>query len=297
MDSRLAAHDNPGDIAKVVIPNPSAAPNRGSTGIVRRLLIFLAILSLLAAGFMTIHRIVSKEVRRSIEGADLRSLRDIWANVETDLPPESLKDIQAFITNFESHTGVRYDLWLSSLDPVVKALGYDMHAYSLGEASDDNKQLEANVHDAPIAWVVALVPSITQLPPETPIIWTRGLLLDGTWRADSPYGTWGGHMLFTSGATKTFGKQISGIMKWGTQIPTTDIREALPPGTRIGEYVLSAQIIERIRQQRLLVRLGALGGVLLVGTLCAWTSFGRRHWLTLLIIGWTAVYQWWLVQQ
>ena len=125
MDSRLAAHDNPGDIAKVVIPNPSAAPNRGSTGIVRRLLIFLAILSLLAAGFMTIHRIVSKEVRRSIEGADLRSLRDIWANVETDLPPESLKDIQAFITNFESHTGVRYDLWLSSLDPVVKALGYE----------------------------------------------------------------------------------------------------------------------------------------------------------------------------
>ena len=27
------------------------------------------------------------------------------------------------------------------------------------------------------------------------------------------------------------------LVKWGTKEPTNDIREALPPGTQIGEYV------------------------------------------------------------
>lgn len=60
----------------------------------------------------------------------------------------------------------------------------------------------------------------------TPIAWTRGLQLDGTWSADSPYGGDGGHIVFLGGNVAWF-RKAELIDRKGN--PTTDIRAALPP--------------------------------------------------------------------
>ena len=60
---------------------------------------------------------------------------------------------------------------------------------------------------------------------------------DGTWADDSPSGNWGGYVFFADGHVINFKDSINGrLVKWGTKIPTSNILEALPPGTRILEY-------------------------------------------------------------
>jgi len=76
----------------------------------------------------------------------------------------------------------------------------------------------------------------------TPVVWTRGLQFDGTWSKDSPWKGEGGHVAFMDGhvewydklpLTKTSADGPDPLVKYGTTTPTTDIREALPPGAII----------------------------------------------------------------
>jgi hypothetical protein len=103
---------------------------------------------------------------------------------------------------------------------------------------------EAFVACKPI-WAVALMPRGTKvtLPARTPVAWTRGLQSNGTWARHSPFGEQGGHIGFISGEVRYY-KNINGaLLKFGTQLPTSDVSEALPPGARISEYRPSAQEI------------------------------------------------------
>lgn len=81
--------------------------------------------------------------------------------------------------------------------------------------------------------IVAALPN--GRPTSTPIAWTRGLQSDGTWPADSPWQGDGGHIAYLDGHVEWATKFSS--YKYGTNIPTTNIREALPPGT----VILSAE--------------------------------------------------------
>jgi prepilin-type processing-associated H-X9-DG protein len=72
-------------------------------------------------------------------------------------------------------------------------------------------------------------------PTTTPIVWTRGLRDDGTWAPDSPWQGKGGHIAYLDGHVEWADKFSS--VKYGTHTPTTDIREALPPGA----VILSAE--------------------------------------------------------
>jgi hypothetical protein len=75
------------------------------------------------------------------------------------------------------------------------------------------------------------------LPPTTPVAWTRGLQSDGTWSKDSPYGGDGGHIAFLGGNV-SFHRDLASSPLVRFDDPartTTDIREALPPGALIAE--------------------------------------------------------------
>jgi hypothetical protein len=141
---------------------------------------------------------------------------------------------------------------------------------------------------SPVAWAVAIFPPdirINQLPPETPLVWTRGLRPDGTWREDSPLAGKGGAMVFVSGAAMNYkgpvgsGPLARPFMQWGTQTPTTNILEALPPGTRISEYIPPPEVAAYARwlqsKRRLLV---TLSGSLLLATCLLGTHSGTRGW-------------------
>jgi hypothetical protein len=264
----------------------------------RGVLIVLAVLAVLADGFIGFVRSINEGVKRSIDGLEgPRAIVLAWAAEHADgkpgLPPEALSDVRSFAAHLARAQGLTSPgHWMSRVDPVVKTSGFDLRGSIL--ADGDKSKFAPGFDDAPLAWAIALVPDITKLPPETPVMWTRGLQLDGTWQADSPYGNWGGYVGYAGGPLNVFHGKITGLMKWSTKEPTDNIAEALPPGTRISEYTLTPQIVERIRRRELMVRLGVAGGLLIVGLGCRVTTFGRRHWLSLAIIGGSVVFQWWL---
>ena len=95
---------------------------------------------------------------------------------------------------------------------------------------------------APLAVAVAIYPTGVgklSLPSTVPLAWTRGLQPDGTWsKTLAPYGDWGGYVVFLGGNVTTFKGGIKGgLVKFGTNEPTSNILEALPPGSRISEFV------------------------------------------------------------
>jgi len=77
----------------------------------------------------------------------------------------------------------------------------------------------------------------------TPVAWSRGLREDGTWTSDSPFGGKGGIVVFLDGHSKWYDRlstssQIDNyLVIYGTNTPTVNIREALPPGA----VILSAE--------------------------------------------------------
>ncbi len=224
---------------------------------------------------------MQKSITRAIDGNNLHTIGQAWLADETgrkgDLPPEALMDVYA-LAAYLARTGATPDprLWITRLDTVV-APSYQFPGSIVNP--DDKSQLTDAFRAAPLAFAAALVPMMSKLPPETPVMWTRGLKPDGTWRIDSPYGSWGGHVVFANGTLKKFeGKIGGGLTKWGTHEPTSSIIEALPPGTRISEYVPLTEIAEHLRRQMLLVRLAQVGGLLLLAVICVATRWGRRNW-------------------
>ncbi|MFA6288601.1 MAG: hypothetical protein WC661_14550 [Opitutaceae bacterium] len=82
------------------------------------------------------------------------------------------------------------------------------------------------------------------MPPTTPIAWTRGLQIDGTWANHSPYGSDGGCIVFLGGNVMFYHNltaEGSQLTRFDGKGKTTNILEALPPGTRIGEYEPTAE--------------------------------------------------------
>jgi prepilin-type processing-associated H-X9-DG protein len=92
--------------------------------------------------------------------------------------------------------------------------------------------------------MVVFAANVSPLAPSntTPIAWERGLQANGTWSADSPYQGQGGHIAFLDGHVEWYDKlnaddPTSSLVKYGTNISTANIAEALPPGA----VILSAE--------------------------------------------------------
>jgi len=76
----------------------------------------------------------------------------------------------------------------------------------------------------------------------TPIVWTHGLREDGTWAPDAPWKGTGSYVAYLDGHVEWLDKSSitaggGPFVKYGTNIPTVNIREALPPGA----VILSAE--------------------------------------------------------
>lgn len=160
--------------------------------------------------------------------------------------------------------------WFYTYDPAWRFSKQHPTAILTRTSPDGPATLAPNFRGSPVAWAVAIFPPdirISQLPPETPLIWTRGLRSDGTWREDGPLGGEGGAMGFVAGYTMQYkGPVGSGpsplqLVKWGTKTPTTNILEALPPGTRISEHTPPPEVAAYARwlpmRRRLFMALSA----------------------------------------
>lgn len=105
--------------------------------------------------------------------------------------------------------------------------------------------LPTSVTDPAFANATLSVEIAVQFPPDTsptttPLAWSRGLREDGTWAPDSPFGGKGGYILYLDGHVEwvdKFNPNGVALLISGSHDPTTNIREALPPGA----VILSAE--------------------------------------------------------
>jgi hypothetical protein len=234
---------------------------------------------------------------RSIESVHLGELMQAryrsGSNPPGGLLPEGLPDIYAYaayLAQFGNATDV--DLWFSKRDPVLWPKNLMPDAILLPNQNIPAAAIASHFQGAPLAWAVALLPDIANVPQTTPMIWTRGLQSDGTWRKDSPAGALGGHVGFVAGNAKFYHEINGQLFKFGTQQPTNNILEALPPGTRVSEYTPTSD--DLLRSQHLVfinkvLSVASWLGALLLTVSCAAiaTLFRNKTWRRVLcsIIG------------
>lgn len=186
---------------------------------------------------------VSERAYKTVDLSHLRQIgqaSQIYANDHDGHFPEATSAWD-YARLLAEHAGFDYAKgWQSPVDPAYdETLSANVQSLLLpGDAKDERRFNPAFLQIKPV-FAVALGKITTADPATTPIAWTRGLQPDGTWAAHSPYGNRGGHILFLSGKVQFFRNLTTDsghLTRHDGSGPTTNILEALPPGTRIGEY-------------------------------------------------------------
>jgi hypothetical protein len=234
-------------------------------------------------------------VRRSVDGSNLRSLGGAMLAADNYHPgalssanPADIHALAALL----ARSGLNDPkLWVSRVDDVFP-LPSEFPAAILDPtpAADGIRPVNPKFASLPLAFAVALFPPGTELrklPATTPLAWTRGLQPDGTWSKEhATYGDWGGYMVFAGGNMEKYAAKIGGrLVKFGTTQPTSDIREALPPSTRISEYHPPSGIWPARYDHRCEARLSSIGSalgeaaviVLLPTLLLGWAVWNQRR--------------------
>jgi len=106
--------------------------------------------------------------------------------------------------------------------------------------SEAGAPLNPEFQRLPLAFAVLLWPQnwpqniAATAPSTTPLIWTRGLQPDGTWRDDNPFYGQGGWIIPVDYGSHYFHSALTmentPLVKWGTDEKTVNLAEALPPG-------------------------------------------------------------------
>lgn len=179
---------------------------------------------------------------RSIAASNLRQIGQailIYASEHQDkLPATVATDVWDFARLAAQEGGLNdATIWASSYDPAVQE-----HYGALSTVLTKNRTgLDPDFRKLKPAWAVALGEIHAGLASTTPIAWTRGLQPDGTWAAHSPNGTDGGHVVFLGGNVAFYRDTRDVFTRFDGQGVSSDIRDALPPGTRIAQYEPDAE--------------------------------------------------------
>lgn len=203
-------------------------------------LILGVILLLTALIVPTVGR-VSATARRSVDASNLRQIGQaslIYAMDHNDNLPITA-DVWDYARLLADDAGLNDPkMWLSMNDPASDA----DDAIPSTIVSPDTarpRPLAPAFRELKPSVAVALAKLNSRMPATTPIAWTRGLQPDGTWSAHSPYGTSGGYLMFLGGNVAFFKNLTSGggeLVRYDGKGQTANVLEALPPGSRIGEY-------------------------------------------------------------
>lgn len=177
--------------------------------------------------------------RRSVAGSNLRQIGQaslIYASDHGDKLPAA-ENLWEYAGELARGGGLNdASIWMSGGDPANDGAWTKLSTV----LSAGRRGLEPSFRAMAPSWAVALGDlAVTELTSTTPIAWTRGLRPDGTWPAHAPNGTDGGHVVFLWGNV-VFYRNTKGVFhRFDGQGMTSNVLEALPSGTRIGEYVPS----------------------------------------------------------
>lgn len=180
--------------------------------------------------------------QRSVASSNLRQVGQaclIYASEHQEkLPATVATDVWDFARLTALEGGLNdATIWANSSDPATQDL--DGHLSTV--LTKDRSSLDPNFRKLKPTWAVALGDIHAGSPATTPIAWTRGLQPDGTWPAHGPNGTDGGHLVFLGGNVAFYRNTRDAFTRFDGKGPCTDIRDALPPGTRIAQYEPNAE--------------------------------------------------------
>lgn len=185
---------------------------------------------------------------RTADASNLRQIDQaslIYAQAHNDQLPLAT-DVWDYARLLAEDAGLdNASLWTSRIDPAFN--DPDRSAPVLTKGTTRPHPLSPEFKKIKPSLAVVLGNINTSMPATTPIAWTRGLQTDGTWAKHSPYGSdGGGHIVFIGGNVMFF-KNLGASAATGELIrydgkgTTNNILEALPPGSRIGEYTPTAE--------------------------------------------------------
>ncbi|WP_052361858.1 hypothetical protein [Geminisphaera colitermitum] len=189
---------------------------------------------------------VRESSARSAAASNIRQIGQasfIYATDNQDKLPDAA-DLHAYAGQLAAGGGLNdASVWLAGIDE--RNLGYTTVLSPDFRVSNNFKPgdpvpLNPAFQSAKLSLAVPLGGITATMPSTTPIAWTRGLQPDGTWAAHSPWGSSGGHIVFAGGNVawyKNLHDRANQLLRYDGKGTTSDIREALPPGTRIGEYL------------------------------------------------------------
>jgi hypothetical protein len=189
---------------------------------------------------------VALTARRTVDASNLRQIGQaslFYAVEHDDLLPVA-NDVWDYARILAEDAGLdEPKVWASSNDPATRTSGA-IPEKILSADSPRPRQLDPAFRDLKPSVAVALARLNARMPATTPIAWTRGLQPDGTWSPHSPYGTSGGFIVFVGGNVPFF-KNLTAkggeLTRFDGRGQTANILEALPPGSRIGEYTPTAE--------------------------------------------------------
>ena len=183
-----------------------------------------------------------RAAQRANDLANIRSLGQaalIYASDHNNQLPNA-SSIEGYARQLFEAGNISADpsLWQSRIDPATDSNDYPESGVFASKQNPGNTGLFKP------CVAVALGPLNLKMPATTPIIWTRGLQTDGTWAKYSPYGTQGGMIVFLDGRTllyRNLSDEDFRLTRFDGKGKTSNILDALPPGTRIGEYEPTAE--------------------------------------------------------
>jgi len=184
---------------------------------------------------------------RAVDASDLRQIglaSLIYAQAHNDQLPLAT-DVWDYARLLAEDAGLDSAfLWTSRVDPAFT--DPDRSASVLTKGTTRPRPISPEFKKIKPAFAVVLGNINTSMPATTPIAWTRGLQTDGTWSKHSPYGSDGGYIVFMEGNVmffKNLGASAAAgeLVRYDGKGTTNNILEALPPGSRIGEYIPSAE--------------------------------------------------------
>ncbi|MDF3057493.1 MAG: hypothetical protein K0R17_1708 [Rariglobus sp.] len=203
--------------------------------------IVLAIVILLTLLIVPTVGRVSETAHRTVEAANLREIAQanlIYAMDHNDNLPVAA-DVWDYARILADESGLNTPaIWLSKNDPAWDATTTVPATIVITDAAKP-RPLDPAFRQLKPSVAVALGKLNSRMPATTPIAWTRGLQPDGTWSPHSPNGTHGGFVTFIGGNTSFFKDLTSNggeLVRFDRKGSTANILDALPPGTRIGEY-------------------------------------------------------------
>jgi prepilin-type N-terminal cleavage/methylation domain-containing protein/prepilin-type processing-associated H-X9-DG protein len=207
------------------------------------LIAVIAIVVILASIVLPTANTVIQSARRAKAANQLRQIAVSIAQLSQENPTTlslfNVNNVYAFSAQFAYLTGINQAcLFITEDDSALKNQAFPL--VILNDINDVTS-LNTTFEKATLSFAFSSKISPNASPSTTPIAWTRGLRLNGTWDpATSPYEGKGGHIVFLDGHVKWYKRLDSTLphnqlTRYGTNISTTSILEALPPGACILE--------------------------------------------------------------